>query len=135
MRRSITRPDPKIRALADDESDFVLVAHSQGNLFVNGASDALRASHPDTRASVIHVAPASPTVRGPYGLSGIDLIINGLRAQGFSSVQLANWSIPFSFVDATGHTLVATYLDAAREGRARVKGLIDSALASVRPEG
>jgi hypothetical protein len=121
----------KLRGLADDEADFVLVAHSQGNLFVNAAYDGLRRSHPDTHATVVHVAPASPTVRGGYGLSDLDLVINGLRVQGVSSVQPSNWSIPFSKVDASGHTLVATYLDGAREGRAKVKALIDSALGSL----
>jgi hypothetical protein len=36
----------KLRALADEESDFVLVAHSQRNLFVNAAYDGLRTSPP-----------------------------------------------------------------------------------------
>ena len=117
----------KLRGLADEESDFVLVAHSQGNLFVNAAYDGLRSSHPEIHAKVVHVAPASPTVRGDHGLSDLDLVITGLRVQGVSSVQPANWHIPFSTADASGHTLVATYLDGAREGRAKVKALIDGA--------
>jgi hypothetical protein len=120
-----------LRALADEGSDIVMVAHSQGNLFVNAAYDGLRGSHPGTKASVVHVAPASPTLRGGYGLSGLDLVINGLRAQGVNSVQPANWNIPFGQADASGHAWVATYLDAAREGRAKVKALIDSALQSL----
>lgn len=118
----------KLRALADDGSDFVLVAHSQGNLFANAAHDGLLASHPRVAAKVVHVAPASPTTRGEYGLSDLDLVINGLRVQGINGVKAANWSIPFSLVDASGHSLVSTYLDVAREGRAKVKALVVSAL-------
>lgn len=119
------------RALADDDADFVLVAHSQGNLFVNAAYDGMRSSHPEVHAAVVHVAPASPTLRGKYGLSDLDLVINGLRVQGISSVQPSNWSIPFGKADVSGHTLVGTYLDGAREGRVKVRALIDSALGSL----
>jgi hypothetical protein len=106
----------------------LLVAHSQGNLFVNAAYDGLRANRPETQANFVHIAPASPTTRGEHGLSDLDLVINGLRVQGISSVQPSNWHIPFSTVDASGHTLVDTYLDASREGRGKVRALIDSAL-------
>lgn len=61
-------------------------------------------------------------------LSGLDLVVNGLRLQGVTSVPPANWSLPFSWVDASGHALIATYLDPERDGRANVKGLITSAL-------
>jgi hypothetical protein len=118
----------KLRTIADEVSDFVLVAHSQGNLFVNAAYDGLRGSHPDTHVGTVHVAPASPSLRGEYGLSSLDLVINGLRAQGINSVQPANWNIPFGLADASGHALVETYLDAGREGRTKVKALIEDAI-------
>jgi hypothetical protein len=118
----------KLQAIADEGSDFVLVAHSQGNLFVNAAYDGLRGSHPSTHVNTVHVAPASPSLRGKHGLSSFDLVINGLRAQGITSVQPANWNIPFGLADASGHALVATYLDARREGRAKVKALIENAI-------
>ncbi|MGI4777884.1 MAG: hypothetical protein ACRYGA_07140 [Janthinobacterium lividum] len=121
----------KLRTIADEGSDFVLVAHSQGNLFANAAFDGLRSSHPDTHSRTVHVAPASPSLRGDYGLSSFDLVINGLRAQGITSVQTANWTIPFGLTDASGHAFNETYLDPAREGRAKVKALVDSALASL----
>lgn len=121
----------KLRTLADDGASFALVAHSQGNLFVNAAYDGVRRSHPDVHAGVIHIAPASPTLRGAYGLSDLDLVINGLRIQGVSSVPPSNLSIPFDKADASGHTLLGTYLVGARGGRAKIKAMIDSVLGSL----
>ncbi|PNG53369.1 hypothetical protein WDL1CHR_02278 [Variovorax sp. WDL1] len=118
----------KLQGLADEGSDFVLVAHSQGNLFVNVAYDELRASRADVRAKVVHVAPASPTSRGEHVLADIDQVINGLRNFGSNSVLPINIWLPWSAADASGHTLVATYLDAARVARDRIKAMISAAL-------
>jgi hypothetical protein len=79
---------------ADEGHGMVLVAHSQGNLFVNSAFDALMAFKPDARARVVHVAPASPTLRGDYVLANIDLVINALRVTGLNSVPDVNVSLP-----------------------------------------
>jgi hypothetical protein len=121
----------KLQVLADEGSDFVLVAHSQGNLFVNLAYDGLLASRPDTKAKVVHVAPASPTTRGEYVLADIDQVINGLRNFGSNSVQPINLWLPWSKADASGHTLVSTYLDTTRAARDRVKSMIVAALSTL----
>jgi hypothetical protein len=131
----------RLQAMADEGSDFVLVAHSQGNLFVNIAHDALRDSRPETKRAVVHVAPASPTTRGEYVMADIDLVINGLRNFGYDSVKPYNfWIFGGRAPDWSGHTLVDTYLDGQREAsikvegrpkttaRAQVKGLIVEAL-------
>ncbi|RYH31303.1 MAG: hypothetical protein EON54_21355, partial [Alcaligenaceae bacterium] len=39
----------KLQALADEGNDFVLVGHSQGNMFVNVAHDGLRDTRPDAK--------------------------------------------------------------------------------------
>lgn len=121
----------KLQAYADQDYSFVLIAHSQGNLFVNAAYDRLRSSRPSNPAKVVHIAPASATTRGNYVLADIDLVINGLRLQGINSVPSANISLPTSKADLTGHTLVATYLDASRAALARVQSMIKSALAAL----
>ena len=121
----------KLRSYADDDYTLLLVAHSQGNLFVNTAFDSLRIAKPDVQARVVHIAPASPTLRGGYLLADIDLVINGLRLQGINSVPAANLALPYSAVDASGHTLVNTYLDQTRAALARVKTLIKTALESL----
>ncbi|MDR6456640.1 hypothetical protein [Variovorax paradoxus] len=133
----------RLQAIADEGSDFVLVAHSQGNLFVNLAYDGLKKSHPATLQAVVHVAPASPTVRGMHVLSDLDAVINGLRNFGSWTVQAINLWLPFNKADASGHTLVGTYLNGQTPAsttpngppdttpRAHVKGLIVNALNQV----
>ncbi|SCK36973.1 hypothetical protein VAR608DRAFT_3389 [Variovorax sp. HW608] len=118
----------KLRSLADEDHSFVLIAHSQGNLFVNSAYDGLRGSHPDTKAGVVHVAPASPTLRGEHLLADIDLVINGLRIQGINAVASNNISLPASKSDLSGHTLVGTYLDATRAAREKINGMVQAVL-------
>jgi len=113
---------------ADQELGLVLVAHSQGNLFVNAAFDGLRAARPNAAAQVVHVAPASPTLRGDYTLADIDLVINGLRTTGVNSVPPANLTLPTNRSDLSGHMLEGTYLDTTRAAFARVKGMITTAL-------
>lgn len=113
---------------ADEGHGMVLVAHSQGNLFVNSAFDALMAFKPDARARVVHVAPASPTLRGDYVLANIDLVINALRVTGLNSVPDVNVSLPMSRTDLTGHGFEPTYLDTAREAYPRTRGLIVQSL-------
>ncbi len=118
----------KLRSLADEGYSFVLIAHSQGNLFVNSAYDGLRSSHPDTKAGVVHVAPASPTLRDEHLLADIDLVINGLRVQGISTVAPININLPARKSDLSGHTLVGTYLDAARAAREKINGMVQAVL-------
>lgn len=112
---------------------LLLVAHSQGNLFVNRAADYIRPKIGANSVRVVHVAPASPTVQGDYVLADIDLVINGLRVQGWSTIQPVNIKLSLSKADPSGHTLVNTYLDATRESRARVGGYMNTALAALQP--
>lgn len=101
---------------------LLMVAHSQGNLFVNHAYDFILPSISTARAKVVHLAPASVTLRGDYELSGNDLIINGLRfANGFASIVDSNILPPVSSADGTGHGYSEIYLSAdlidAQSGR------------------
>ncbi|MDM7942771.1 MAG: hypothetical protein QUV35_09085 [Hydrogenophaga sp.] len=113
---------------ADAGSSLLLVAHSQGNLFVNSAYDALKAAKPDARAEVVHVAPASPTLRGEHVLADIDLVINVLRASGLNSVPGVNIALPPSSADPTGHGLAPTYLDKTRAAYGKTRSLIEQSL-------
>jgi hypothetical protein len=120
--------DARLEELALQGQKLMLVAHSQGNLFVNHAYDQVLQKAGAGSVGVAHIAPASPTLRGGYRLADIDAIINGLRAQGLGSVPPNNLILPFSFSDVTGHQLIATYLDGSRPGRASVKALLDSVI-------
>jgi hypothetical protein len=61
---------------------LLLFAHSQGNLFANSAYDYSVAKVGQQSVRLVHVAPASPTTRGPHTLADLDLVIAGLRAAG-----------------------------------------------------
>lgn len=117
----------------------VLVAHSQGNLFVNAAYDAYLAYSrragaavgEDTgyvAAKVVHIAPASPTLRGPYVLADSDVVINGLRRVDGTYLPVSNVSLPMNSQDRSGHKLLATYLDEAGPVRAQTRQFITQAL-------
>lgn len=121
----------KLKAYADDDYTLVLVAHSQGNLFVNAAYDGLMASKPGAIARVVHVAPASPTVRGGYVLADIDAVINSLRLSGIGSVQPVNIYLSTSKTDPSGHMFEGTYVDTVRAAYGRVKYLVGSAVESL----
>ena len=112
---------------------LLLVAHSQGNLFVNRAANFIRPKIGAASVRVVHVAPASPTVQGEYVLADIDLVINALRIQGLSTVQPVNINLPVSKADLSGHTLINTYLDATRASRARVGGQMSTVLGELEP--
>ena len=113
---------------ADDGSRMLLVAHSQGNLFVNSAYDALKAAKPGAHAQVVHVAPASPTLRGEYVLADIDLVINALRISGLNSVPSVNIALPLSSADSSGHGFEPTYLDKTRATHGKTRSLIGQSL-------
>jgi len=116
----------------------VLVAHSQGNLFVNAAYDAYlaharatgRAQGEDTNyvaAQVVHIAPASPTLRGPWVLADIDVVIKGVRLDG-TMLPASNFPLAADAKDRSGHKLLSTYLDEARPARAHILQLIRQGL-------
>lgn len=123
----------RLDALATEGQMLMLVAHSQGNLFVNHAYDHVAPEVGTSSVSVVHIAPASPTLRGDYVLANIDLVINALRAEGGNTVQPVNLTIATSSADLSGHTLVGTYLDGSRDGRAKVVSMMNAALGQLSP--
>jgi hypothetical protein len=114
-----------LNSLSETSKGFALVAHSQGNLFVNHAFDGFGSKIP---TEVVHVAPASPTLRGSHSLSTNDLVINGLRVQGITSVPSNTCTIPFTTKDVLGHNFIDVYLAG---GRSEVEPLITSAVDAV----
>lgn len=118
----------QLESLAAEGQKLLLVAHSQGNLFVNPAFDFVKPKVGSASVAVVHIAPASVTLRGEWLLADIDIVINGLRTQGVGSVPAINLFLPTSRSDLSGHTLNGTYLDATRSGRARVLSMSQTAL-------
>lgn len=122
------RHDTRLDALAAEGQMLLLVAHSQGNLFVNHAYDHILSTLSENGVNVVHIAPASPTLRGPYILADIDLVINALRIQGLSAVPANNLILPISKNDPSGHKLIETYLDGSRAGFSTVTNLMTAGL-------
>ena len=121
------------RAQLDDQAaqgrKMLLVAHSQGNLFVNEAHDYIEQEVGVASVEVVHIAPATRSLRGPHVLANIDLIINGfLRTHGPEGVPLATHHIPFSASDKLGHGLLETYLGRKRATRNAIESHMRSAL-------
>ena len=120
----------KLKTYADKGSGMVLVAHSQGNLFVNLAYDGIKIAAPSAKVQVVHVAPASTTLRGAYALADVDFVIRSLR-QLVSGLPSVNIQLPLSPNDRTGHAFEGTYLDISRRAYERVKTMINTALDGV----
>lgn len=130
--------------IADGKQGYraVLVAHSQGNLFVNAAYDGYLAHAreggsaigEDTNyvaAKVVHVAPAATRLIGPHVLAEIDLVIDALRGVDGGPVApstLGREVMPPSLSEPSGHALVATYLDSQRRAREDIRQLIFQAM-------
>ncbi len=108
---------------------LVLIAHSQGNLFVNHAYDFIHPAVGDGRIRVVHEAPASITLRGDYLLSSLDLVINGLRPlTGFETIAANNVALPLTSGEPLGHGLIPVYLNASvGAARARSQQLFSAA--------
>ena len=106
-----------IDSLAAEKQKLLLIAHSQGNLFVNQAFDYAKTKYKTNSVAALHIAPASPTLRGDYILADIDIIIRGLKMFGYNSVPTRNFFMPTSKRDPSGHMLVGTYMDKGRLAR------------------
>ncbi len=120
---------------------LLFVAHSQGNLFVNVAYDyALTQNTREEAVKVVHIGPASPTLRGEYVLADQDLVINGLRLVG-SVPNITDFIPPYLFrpaglngeTDFLGHGLLEIYLNPQIHISTSVKSYIDDALNSLAP--
>src|SRR5262249_47401373 len=123
-----TNHDMRLATLSSQGEKLLLVAHSQGNLFVNHAYDYVAPMIGASSVNVVHIAPASATLRGDYILADIDLIIEALRLTSTDPVAYANIALPPSLTDITGHTLEGTYLDPARAARTQVEAMLSFAM-------
>ena len=65
-------------AVASQGQMMLLVAHSQGNLFLNHGYDYIKPLTVNNGVVAVHIAPASSSLRGGWVLANIDVVINGL---------------------------------------------------------
>jgi len=122
------------RAITSGER-FLIIAHSQGNLYANLAYKYYKGKTSESSVRVVHIAPASPEVNGPWTLAYQDLVINGLRALGSAVDNTDN--IPGYLLrppglngdtDIKGHGLLEIYLNPALSTRQRIDGHFNSAI-------
>lgn len=102
----------QLDAAIKNKQKLLLVAHSQGNLFVNKAY-AYAKPKAGSAIGVLHVAPASVKLNGPHILADYDLVIDALRAfgpvPGYTDTIGApprDWSS-----DLSGHGYLEIYLN------------------------
>lgn len=115
----------------------VYFAHSQGNLYANLARDYVSTKLEENAIRVIHVAPASPTLRGPYTLADKDRVINALRPFGnvpeATNVIPGAWN-PFDMDTFQGHSLQAIYLNPKLPMYFRIKDHVTDAFNVMTPD-
>jgi hypothetical protein len=128
----------RIETLIFEGKKLLLVAHSQGNLFVNPAFDYARTKVSASSVKVVHIAPASPRLTGSHTLADLDLVINGLRVAG--TVASVTDLIPGYLLrpagangkkDPLGHGLLEIYLNQTLEISTRVKSHIIDGLSTL----
>ena len=114
---------------------LLFFAHSQGNLFATSAYDYVVTKVDSDSVKVVHVAPASPTLRGSHTLADKDLVINGLRLAG--SVPDITDIMPGYLLrapgingktDILGHGLLEIYLNSSLPMLSRIRGHVKNVL-------
>lgn len=112
----------------------VLVAHSQGNLFMNEVYKYAIKANPSLPLKVVHIAPASANMYGEYTLADLDLVINAVRLTGpvpSNNVLLPRPNLRPEAVDWSGHMLVETYLTETLPPHDSVEKELKAAVSSV----
>ena len=117
---------------------MLFFAHSQGNLFANVAYDYALTKVSASNVKLVHVAPASPLLRGQHTLADLDLVINGLRLAGtvppitdfIPGIALRQPGLN-GFKDPLGHGLLEIYMNPQHTTAQRIKGQVNDALAAL----
>lgn len=114
----------------------VVVAHSQGNLFVDEINKNFPPSphgydwRNNPNLAFIHVAPPNTVLNGEYVLGDTDLVVRSLGGLVPNSTPTANVLIPMALSDITGHGFLETYWDKSRPAFPIVRNAINNAINS-----
>src|SRR5207253_8521476 len=112
-----------INTIKSERKKVLAIAHSQGNLFVNSVFDGVHKVVPTESIKVVHVAPASGTLRGPYTLADIDNIIRGVSLIG--PTPTPNVHLDASVFGLQGHNFLSVYMNNAFPNLARQQIVAD----------
>lgn len=127
--------DLRITTLLNERQKLLLVAHSQGNLFLNHAYPYAQAIAGAGSVQALHIAAASTRVNGEYLTASIDEVIGWLRVLTLGKVPAPNFILLSNpFKDFSGHGMIETYLDdnVLRDSRSRVRSLALTALGKLK---
>lgn len=127
-------------AIKNNVNRVVVVAHSQGNMYANAAYRLVYAQGDITTQSMVVTGVASPADfvagNGTYVTSENDTVIRTVRQYVAAATLPANFTIPFSMDDPTGHFFIKTYLKSGPGGAKQV--IFDNIIAALdkveRPE-
>jgi hypothetical protein len=116
------------------QKKVLVVAHSQGNIYLNTAYDAVKPKLKTDSLRTVQVATPTATVRDPQGryvTSTTDLVIQAV-ALALGNVEPANTDGPIlaalSIDGAYGHKFVEIYMNPNYKLRPAIKALADSNL-------
>lgn len=117
---------------------LLMLAHSQGNLFVHDAyKSALKLTTADS-VKVVHVASASPFLHGPHILADKDIVIGGLNllfTNSTSPIVIPGHPdrVKLGSDDWKGHSFVDIYMHSALPLRNIVNQHVVDALIAIKP--
>jgi len=140
MYADYTRHEVLLDAHIRQGKKLLLIAHSQGNLYVNHAyeyifnnwnyeyicPDSPTSNNPCQSAKVIHVAPASRTLYGPYVLDKKDQVIIYFESAPAGNVDVDGWT-GFGIIPLY-HDFINVYLKKDKEGYRAIKDHITDAM-------
>jgi hypothetical protein len=128
--------DQELAQYVQSGQAVLMVAHSQGNLFMTHAYQDAQAEGLQTNLlQEVGIAPATTVSIASYDLAAIDLVINGLEAtSGVFAFDPNDFMAP-STSDPLGHSLTGTYLDASRGGYQRIKTMMTGGLSTLSAAG
>jgi len=125
------RSDNQLDDLAAQGQKILLVAHSQGNLFLNHAYEHIVGTVGARSIAAVHVAPASTSTHGPYFLSSSDHVINQLLSLGGGTVLSPNITMPDYDDDWSGHQFKPTYMNSSKPARSLIVSGMRTSLSSL----
>lgn len=118
---------------------LLFVAHSQGNLFAVPAYDYAVSKTKQSAIRAVHIAPASPMLRGPHILADGDLVIWALGKSGGTIASVTDQIPPYAqrpadedgHTDMLGHGISEIYMNQRLDISKSVKNAINTALAEM----